>query len=82
MLLIASIVIGLVAYDRIPLQLLPSGFTPPFLYVTVPTIPTTPSDVERDIVEPVEDILRTVRNVQRVRSRAEQNSGGSSRAVR
>lgn len=76
MLLVASIVIGLVAYDRIPLQLLPAGFTPPFLFVTVPTIPTTPSDVERDIVEPVEDILRTVRNVQRVRSRAEQNNAG------
>ncbi len=76
MLLIASIVIGLVAYDRIPLQLLPSGFTPPFLFVNVPTIPTTPSDVERDIVEPVEDILRTVRNVQRVRSRAQQSSAG------
>ena len=76
MLLIASFVIGLVAYDRIPLQLLPSGFTPPFLFVRVPTIPTTPSDVERDIVEPVEDMLRTVRNVQRVRSRAEQSSAG------
>ena len=76
MLLIASIVIGLVAYDRIPLQLLPAGFTPPFLFVSVPTIPTTPSDVERDIVEPVEDILRTVRNVQRVRSKAEQSNAG------
>jgi HAE1 family hydrophobic/amphiphilic exporter-1 len=76
MLLVASIVIGIIAYQRITLQLLPSGFTPPFLYVSIPTIPSTPADIERDIVEPVEDILRTVRNVHRVRSRAEQNSAG------
>ncbi|MEZ4458710.1 MAG: efflux RND transporter permease subunit [bacterium] len=74
MLLIACMVVGFIAYSRISLQLLPSGFTPPFLFVTVPTVPTTPSDVERDIVEPVESILRTVRNVQRVRSRAESMS--------
>lgn len=72
MFLVASIVIGIIAYERIQLQLLPSGFTPPFLYVTIPTVPSTPADVERNIVEPVEDILRTVRNVRRVRSRAEQ----------
>lgn len=71
MLLVASIVIGAITLSRITLQLLPSGFTPPFLYVTVPTVPTTPADVEREIVRPVESILRTVRNVQRVRSRAE-----------
>lgn len=74
MLLIACMVVGFIAYWRISLQLLPSGFTPPFLFVTVPTVPTTPSDVERDIVEPVESILRTVRNAQRVRSRATSNS--------
>lgn len=76
MLLVASMVIGFIAYERIPLQLLPSGFTPPFLYVTVPTVPSTPADIERDIVEPVEDILRTVRNVRAVRSRAEANNAG------
>ncbi len=71
MLMIASLVIGVIAYERIPLQLLPTGFTPPFLYVSIPTVPSTPSDVEDNIVEPVESIFRTVRNVQRVRSRAE-----------
>jgi HAE1 family hydrophobic/amphiphilic exporter-1 len=76
MLLVASIVIGVIAYQRIALQLLPSGFTPPFLYVSIPTVPSTPADVEREIVEPVEDILRTVRNVHSVRSRAEQSDAG------
>lgn len=76
MALLASMVIGWLAYQRIPLQLLPSGFTPPFLYVTIPTVPSTPSDIEADIVRPVESILRTVRNVKTVRSRAEQNSAG------
>jgi len=71
MLLVASIVVGAIALSRITLQLLPSGFTPPFLYVTIPTVPTTPADVEREIVRPVESILRTVRNVQRIRSKAE-----------
>jgi HAE1 family hydrophobic/amphiphilic exporter-1 len=74
MLFIACMVVGFIAYQRISLQLLPSGFTPPFLVVSIPTVPTTPSDIERDIVEPVESILRTVRNVQRVRSSAESRS--------
>ncbi len=74
MLMIASIVIGLIAFQRIPLQLIPSGFTPPFLFVNIPTVPSTPADNEADIVEPVEDILRTVRNVQDVRARAETSS--------
>ncbi len=76
MALLASMVIGWIAYQRIPLQLLPSGFTPPFLYVSIPTVPSTPSDIEADIVQPVESILRTVRNVKTVRSRAETNSAG------
>lgn len=76
MLLVASMVMGVLALDRIPLQLLPAGFTPPFLYVTIPTVPSTPSDIERDIVEPVESMLRTVRNVERIRSRAETTNAG------
>lgn len=76
MALIASIVVGILALDRIQLQLIPAGFTPPFLYVTVPTVPSTPADVERDIVEPVESILRTVRNVERIRSRAKSTDAG------
>jgi len=76
MLLVASMVMGVLALDRIPLQLLPAGFTPPFLYVTIPTVPSTPSDIERDIVEPVESMLRTVRNVEGIRSRAETTDAG------
>ncbi len=76
MVFIACLVVGVIAYVKIPLQLLPSGFSPPFLYVTIPTIPSTPADVERDIVRPVEGLLRTVRNVEKIRARARANSAG------
>ncbi len=76
MIFIASLVIGVVAYVKIPLQLLPSGFSPPFLYVTVPTIPSTPADVEREIVKPVEGLLRTVRNVDKIRANARADNAG------
>ena len=76
MVFIASLVIGVVAYVKIPLQLLPSGFSPPFLYVTVPTIPSTPADVEREIVKPVEGLLRTVRNVDKIRASAKADNAG------
>jgi hydrophobic/amphiphilic exporter-1 (mainly G- bacteria), HAE1 family len=75
LLLVASLVLGLIAYEKIPLRLLPGGFTPPFLFVMVPTLSTTPADVDEKIVQPVEDMLRTVRNIRRIRTNATATSG-------
>ncbi len=60
---VSLLVLGTIAYRNIPLELIPSGFTPPFLYVQVPTLRSSPSDVEERIALPVEEMLATVANV-------------------
>lgn len=74
MLLMALVVLGLIGRAGIPVELVPSGFTPPFLYVEVPTLPGSPSDVERDVAIPVEEMLSTVRNVRSLRTRVSSSS--------
>ncbi len=68
MIFAALAVLGAVAYLRIPLQLLPSGFTPPFLYVSIPARPAPPSDLEASVAIPAEEALGTVRQVRRMRT--------------
>ena len=75
LLLVSSLLLGWIAQQKIPLQLLPGGFTPPFLFVMVPTLASTPSDIDEQVVQPVEDMLRTVRNIRRIRTRASSESG-------
>ncbi len=68
MLMMGVVVVGLVAYLEIPRQLLPDGFTPPFLYVYLPTQPAPPEDNERNIAQPIEESLGTIRGVQQLRT--------------
>ena len=68
MLMIGVVVVGIVAYLEIPRQLLPDGFTPPFLYVYLPTQPAPPQDNERQIAQPIEENLATIRGVQKLRT--------------
>ena len=42
MFFLALLVLGAIAYLEIPRQLFPSGFTPPFLYVYLPSRPAPP----------------------------------------
>jgi len=65
---LAIVVLGIVAWVQTPLQLLPSGFTPPFLYVHVPTLPGPPKDLEETIAIPLEEVFGTVRNVRQMRT--------------
>ncbi len=64
----ALIVVGVIADREIPVQLLPSGFTPPFMWVDVPTRPAAPADNERLIAKPVEDVLATLPKLERIRA--------------
>ncbi len=66
MILIAILVIGLMAYFRIPTDLLPSGFSPPYLSVYVPYIDANPKEIEDQIVKPMEGELKTVKNLKRI----------------
>ena len=63
-LLATMIVVGLVAALGIPLELIPSGFSPPFLAVNVPWRDAPAQEVLEKIVMPLEDELSTVRGLE------------------
>ena len=63
-LLATMIVVGLVAALGIPLELIPSGFSAPFLAVNVPWRDAPAQEVLEKIVMPLEDELSTVRGVE------------------
>lgn len=74
MLLLALCVLSAVAWKNIRMELIPSGFTPPFLFVQVPSMASAPEDVSDDLVLPIEDALATLRNLERLESQAGSNA--------
>ena len=68
MTLAALLVVGAVANEKLPVQLLPSGFSPPFMWVSIGTLPAAPADNEREVAEPVEDALATLPGLESLRS--------------
>ncbi len=68
MCLVALMVIGAVAYLRIPVKLMPSGYNRPFMYLQVGFSGATPQEVEQQIARPMEEVLRTVKGIDRIRS--------------
>lgn len=74
MLVMVLSVLSVVAWTQIRMELLPSGFTPPFLFVQIPSLASSPSDVVEDVVEPVEDALSTLRGLESMRTQSEANS--------
>jgi len=63
-LLASMVVVGLVAALGIPLELIPSGFSPPFLGVNVPWRDAPAQEVLDKVVMPLEDELSTVRGLE------------------
>jgi len=59
MILLSFIVIGIVALVNIPIELIPSGFSPPFMQVEVPYANATAQDIEDRITRPLEQALST-----------------------
>lgn len=74
--LCALLVIGVIAERHIPVQLLPSGFSSPFMWVEVPTLPAAPADNERAIAEPLEEGLGTLPGLARLRTHVDSTSVG------
>ncbi|MEO0603243.1 MAG: efflux RND transporter permease subunit, partial [Myxococcota bacterium] len=74
MVFIAAMVLGFVAYARLPVQLLPSGIEPGFLWVWVPYPNAAPIEVDDRIVRPIETQFGTVSGVKRMISRASSGS--------
>ncbi len=67
-LLASMVVVGLVAAVGIPLELIPSGFSPPFLAVNVPWRDAPAQEVLEKVVMPLEDELSTVRGIESLTS--------------
>lgn len=72
------LVVGLIAWMRIPVQMMPSGFSPPFMWVWVPYEDATPTETEAAIVKPMEDQIATVPGLKRMRSNAEPDAASFS----
>jgi HAE1 family hydrophobic/amphiphilic exporter-1 len=54
------VVVGLVAAARIPIQMMPSGFSPPRLWTWIPYEDSTPGDTEERVVKPLEEQFSTI----------------------
>ena len=75
MVLVALLAVGTIAYTRIPLSLLPSGIEGDRLWVWIPYPNASPEEVEQAIVQPLEDALSTLAQVERIRTRAMRERG-------
>ncbi len=76
MVALATIVIGAVALHRLPLRFLPGGMSQNQINVWIPVPQNrSPEEVQDKIVEPLEEAVRTISGLQRVRSRAGSGSG-------
>jgi len=74
MIILAIMVIGIIAYTRINLDLMPEGMNNPMLMVIVPYRNASPKEVEEQIARNMEGELKTVKNLKRLFSRSSSSS--------
>jgi len=67
---IAAMVVGLISWQRIPLQMMPDGFEPSFLWVWVSYPDGSPRETDEAIVKPVLAQLGTVPGIKHTESHA------------
>jgi len=66
--LLALLVVGYIAFTQISVELMPAGFSPPFLGVWTPYPNSNPQEVEEQIAKPIEEQVRTISGVEMVRT--------------
>ena len=76
MLFIALLVVGFIAQSRIPMQMMPQGYEPRFLWVNVSYNGASPLEVDEEIVREVEAQLGTVPGIKTITSNANNGSAG------
>lgn len=69
MFFVSLFVIGLIAAIRLPLEAFPE-VSPPFIFVQVPYSGSTPEEVERTLLRPVEEALSTMTGIKRMDANA------------
>lgn len=73
MILASVLVLGTIAFLNIPLELIPSGTTAPFLSIEVPYGNATAQDVEDKITRPLEDELATTPQLDEISATSSSN---------
>ncbi len=71
--LVALLVVGFIAYKAMPVELMPAGFTPPFLGVWTPYPNANPEEVEQLIARPIEEMVRTIKGLKKVNTYSQAN---------
>lgn len=66
------LVVGFIAYQRLPLELLPSGWRAPELNVWIPNPGSNAQENEDKVVRVIEEELRTLSGIESVSSRSEE----------
>lgn len=69
MLFVSLFVIGVIAAVRLPLEAFPE-VSPPFLFVSLPYAGSTPEEVERTVLRPVEEAVSTMSGIKRLDANA------------
>jgi hydrophobic/amphiphilic exporter-1 (mainly G- bacteria), HAE1 family len=69
MFFVSLLVIGLIAASRLPLEQFPE-VSPPFIMVQLPYAGSTPEEVERTVLRPVEEALSTLSGIKSMRASA------------
>jgi len=73
MTLLALLVVGYISFTQISVELMPAGFSPPFLGVWTPYPNSNPQEVEEQIAKPIEAQVRTISGVDMVRTSSSSN---------
>lgn len=74
MFFVSMTVIGLLAAFRLPLEYMPD-IEAPFLFIDLPYPGSTPAEIERTIVRPVEEALSTLTGIQTMNSNSRADGG-------
>ncbi|KQY52389.1 efflux RND transporter permease subunit [Lysobacter sp. Root494] len=69
MFFVSLFVVGLIAAVRLPLEAFPE-VSPPFIFVQLPYAGSTPEEVERTVLRPVEEAMSTMSGIKRMDSEA------------
>ncbi len=71
---VTMIVVGIISYDRIPVQLLPSEFSDSSLNIWLPNPGGNARENEERIARPIEEQLRTIAGIEQIRSTSSENN--------
>ena len=76
MLGVALLVLGSIAWFRVPLQLMPSGFEQRSLFLRIPNPGSTPHETDAQVIRPVYAQLSTIPGIKSLRSDASSDMAG------